>query len=701
MSKVYKTFGGLAILNLFFIAPLLVVLTANVPRIARVEVLAKTAVAIKIGEVNGDAPPSWERVKACSGAIVPQSITINLPCGFPVDKFCVSVDNANLERVFLRKNFLLGRWYDCRKKGEVWICNGRVPFLPCLPLVVWCAIALFETVLLGLLFAFSKKHESKKEPQRGMFFSAAVAALASGFFAIAIPLQTFVANRALFKFSTGEFVLQTFLVWLVAFLVLWVGLMLSRRTFGYFLHGLVLAVVCYEYLQTGIFSIGEPSINGEVTYYMSKSLKVRDSLVLATVFAIFIIGYHWLKPYMKWIALGLAIMIGASLLDIKKDTHNQAISSPLSPGFCSKFEVARNLVHSGRRNVMMLILDSVSTEVSLDVLAERPIFRDVFSGFVAFTNNIGVHNFTESSIPAIMTGKLFDHGIEDGCEFQDYGFSALGDKSFLNDYRAAGIPASFLPGSFMFGYSSGMESERNTKDEASWKGGSIFDYRPDTTPPLTLFETMRFRLAPFALKYKVLLTTFVGTKSHSSVKGEAALYPMLADAPIDVSLPNNLEIFHTQGAHAPFDVDRNGCILPSVRIDYAGHLDKAICAFSQLAHLMSAYKGRGIYDKSFIVVAADHGWMSKNHIANPHALDCRAPTMLWVKPIGAQGPLTFCEESTYHLNLKALMVSVMTNDLSMIEVKKALHSENRVYRRLDRHGYDEWHVDTLGNAIKK
>lgn len=697
MSKPFKcALWGVGVLNLFLIAPLILLLTTNVPRIVDVDVLAEAPIAVKIGAMV-DGKAVYERVKASSGSKAVQRISLSLPCDFPTDGFIVSADDAAVVRVFLRRNFIWGREYDCTKENGIWSCTAHGPFLPVMSWICWCALVFCELLLLGVSLFFATRCKPEDAKGSGFVFSVAVAALASGFVALVIPLQSFVSNRALFKFPTSDFICEASLAWFAGFCVLWVGLMASRRALGFFLHSLVIGFVVYEYLQTGILAIGEPEINGEVTYYMNNSLAVRDMVVLCVAMSVFVLGYRWIKPYLKWIVLVLFVMIGASLLDVKKDRHENTVPSPLSDGFCSKFDVAQNTVHSGQRNVMLMILDSVGTEVSLDVLSECPEFKEVFSGFVAFTNNIGVHDFTEPSVPAIMTGKLFDRGTEDGTAFQDYGSSALGSESFLCDYRIAGIPVSFLPGSFMFGYSSRKGDDRVHADGELV--GSVFDYRPDTTPPLSLFETARFRLMPFAAKYRTLLMTFVGTKSHASVKDEAALYPMLAAAPVDMDLPNNLEIFHTDGAHSPFNVDRNGNQTSVVRKDYAGHLDRAIWVFKNLAKLFEAYKGNGIYDKSFIVVTADHGWMARNPSPDPDALYFRAPTMLWVKPIGASGELSFSKESTWHLNIKALMSAAMMNDLTAAESAAMLRSDDRIFRQVNRHGYREWHVDASGNSI--
>lgn len=698
LKTILLSLRGLALVNIFFLLPLSLALVSNVPRIAEATVKTSAPSSLKIGLESG-SKISYERVKDFMPGVGPQRVVVNLPCDFPMERFVASLGGAELLDITVRRNFVLKGCYQTTLADGTYRCERKGFYSIDLTRRGCMAICAVEFLLWLVALIFSIFCKSREDGKR-FVFSISTAALVSAFFTMVVPLQSFLANRALFEFPASDFAKEVVVAWAVLFIVLAVGLHLSRRPFGYFIHSVLIGFVVYEYLQCGVLAIGEPEINGEVFYYTNKSLAVRDTAVLCSIMVVFICGYRWLKPYLNWIVIGLFVMIAASLLDIKRDSHCDVVSSPLSQGFCSKLDVAQSTVHSGRRNVMMIILDSIGTEVSLDALAECPDLKEAFTGFVAFTNNIGVHDFTEPSVPAIMTGKLFDRGVDDDTSFHDYGFSALGEGSFLADYTAAGIPTSFLPGSFMFGYSSTIASAKANDDKGPISG-SVFDFRPDTTPPFTLFETARFRLMPFAAKYKTLLMTFVGTRSHSGVKNESALYPILAAAPVDMNLANNLEIFHTDGAHSPFNVDRDGNQTSVSREDWSGHLDKTIWVFKNLANLFDAYHRLGIYDNSFIVVTADHGWMSKIHKQDLDSLHVRAPTLLWVKPIGSNSVFSFSDEPTWHLNLKSLMLSAMENDLSVPEVKAILHSDDRIFRQIKRHGCEEWHVDADGNAKKK
>ena len=697
-----KAIRGTLTLNVFFVLPLVCVLTANVPRIVEVVVRAPSSSSISIGrDVMGKI--IYDRVKGINASDAEQTVSVNLPCDFPIEEFVVSAKGAELVDVTARKNFILLAHYDLKSDGDVYKCAKKgvcVISLTCAGII---AAVILEIAIFLMSLGFAKMSGDIGKT-RGVGLSLCVSILVASFFTIVVPLQSFLANRSLFKFPALYFVEEISVLFLLSTAVLFVGLQLSRRPFGYFVHSILLGMTSYGYLQSGVLSIGNPPIMGDISYYSNHALALRDNLILLGIIAMFTIGYKWLKPYLKWIVVALSIMIAASLFDIRHDQHSFGGKTSLSSGFCSKYDVAQSVVHSGNRNVMMFILDSVGTEAALDALKEDPEIGCLFPGFTSFTNNIGSHQNTDYGLPALMTGRLYERGGSSNANGSqiDYISKPLGEESFIYDYCAAGVPTYFIPGSLMFGYSSELH-KGNLSAETYTHDQSVFDYRPDTIPPLSLFETIRFRLTPFRAKRVILLMTFAGTKAHSSIKNESALFPILAMADIDGSRTNNLEVFHTFGAHGPFEVDRNGNVLSACRTDYKGYVDKTIYVLRQLAGLLRKYRERGIYDKSFIVVTADHGWIgSKKYPEGTDELNERAPTLLWVKPIGASGEMKFTNVPTSHLKIKELMLDAMRHDVSAKECAEILRVSHREFRELLPGGhYKEWVVDESGAAAYK
>ena len=100
--------------------------------------------------------------------------------------------------------------------------------------------------------------------------------------------------------------------------------------------------------------------------------------------------------------------------------------------------------------------------------------------------------------------------------------------------------------------------------------------------------------------------TLNGIRSYNNVDAETLVFPILAKARIDGELQINFEHFHTRGSHLIYDIDKYGnSIAPTT--SRAGYYGKAYFVLHQMAALMEAYRKRGIYDNSVIVIMADHG----------------------------------------------------------------------------------------------
>lgn len=693
LNRIVRAVVAWGAINALLLAPIVCLLTTNVPHFALVTIKADRHLTIKVGGEDGS-----ERVKGCNASPDAQTVKIYLPCVFDGSKMTVAAEgNETFELIDLklRKRFLLERSYAYSCSGAGYICEPTGGFLLALPTKLMAALLVGELGLFVISFLATFIFKREKSWKKTLAFSFGAAALALGFISFVVPLQTYLSNTDLFKFGFGSFALDSIGFALIGTIVVGFGLFLASSCYGYYLHALVIAFVVFEYFQTGILSIGEPPLNGELTYYLNANLVRRELWVALGVFGLFALAYKWMREYLHWIMLAMVVMMCASILDVKKGTLSDNTGSFLSPGFCTKRDTAVSVTHSTKRNVMLIVLDSIGTKVFKEVIAEDPEMAERLSGFVGYANNIGVHNKTETSTAATMGGAMFDpDGKVSADEFRS---APVSTNSVLATYVRANIPSSAIFGSVLYGYSS---YAKKSGEDAPQQQARPFFFRPDSIPPLNLFETTRFRLMPFVRKYELMLMTFIGTPSYASIVDESSLYPLLAAAPISDEIENNFETFHTNGAHSPFDVDKFGNGIDATW-GWEGHYNKAYYVLHQVADLLDAYKRRGIYDNSFIILIADHGWFDHTMTSDKTLYLDRAKPMLLVKPIAAQGPMQFSTVPTSHLKLRSVLEAAATNDLSVAEVTGILRTHDRLFRFIDGYEYDEivdYHFDEEGNV---
>jgi len=297
-----------------------------------------------------------------------------------------------------------------------------------------------------------------------------------------------------------------------------------------------------------------------------------------------------------------------------------------------------------------------------------------------------MHARTRLGVPGLMTGTYY----EDGQDVGVYMMSSLGTNSFLQVYRDRG-DAIYCMLDFMANGFVDRPIDPNVKaaarksrgiDESTFQSIAFRD--AVEIPNLSIAVVSFFRMMPFACKYPFMMYVMRHQRIKSDGLGygrEAALYAALANRPISSNPRQAMLKFQSHGVHGPMP-----CKTVEQSTDYC---------LDHLARLMDALRERGIYDKSFIIITADHG---SDYITCAENEDRKASAMLWVKPdspAGTQpngGRFVESQLATSHSKIAALMKRAAVGTLSSDEIGMILHTPDRLYRRYFRedHACRDW-----------
>ena len=537
-----------------------------------------------------------------------------------------------------------------------------------------------------------------EKPNKLAVFLAALTS--SAFFTLIIPVQTYLANRNLFTFGWRElsielavvFVASLSCIWVVIGAVSWLAGKLKASFVATLLMAVVFALTFCAYLETGILAQGLPPLDGDMSNLENAYQKVVDTIVLGCAFSAGVALTLMFSRYIAFFFLGLLVMSIASVFDVRvAETMKSACE--MSDGFCDKYVVAKSTEFSKERNVLVFILDSTPATIAADVVSDNPELYGKFSGFTAYRNNITMHECTERGLPALMTGRYLE---KDGASV-DFSMSQFGSDSFLYSYFKSGVPIYFMGDLMQFGYTNRPKPQPAQRDV----GDSCFVIlrKYGNLPSLSLYEVVKFRIAPYAMKEGVLrIAVFAGLK-YKYVGKEEVLFPILeqceyADAPLV------LGVYHTRGIHVPIYYDKDGKKFPddvpqSQRLEGGAYL-----LFSQLGAFFDELKVRGVYDNSTIIVTTDHGIAVIDH---PEGEMGQKSAMLWVKPEGATYPFRVSEMPTSHSRISELVKALRTTSLSQSEMDAILHQEIRVFRGRPKKTFlfYDWVYDADGNLIEK
>ena len=528
----------------------------------------------------------------------------------------------------------------------------------------------------------------------GRFVREALTAVAvAAVLAWVLPMQAFLGNSSLYTFGLARLVAELGIVFVAFSAVLFVLLAVSSSFLRGALHGLLIGAVVCVYLESGILSYGLPEINGA---YSPELAVVSRGIVDCAVWAVLLVGglvaSRWLRRWAHLVALALLALAIASLFDVRRD---EAVASPapsgggLSGGFEWQRDIVENFKFSRDRNVLVFILDSTPANVSTDLMKSAPDLAAKFPGFVAFTNNVGMHDCTKRGLPGLMTGRYFDPRTSSKAE---YPMSIFGEESFLVPYVAAGAEVSFVPDFLPYGFTNARVDKRMEVKGKQKHGWAALLKRSKEVPYLSLFDVTVFRIAPYVAKAPFLYAKIrhdpMFGQDESMFWYEHAMYPRLAAAPF-TSAKTVLGVFHTRGAHPPLLFDPDGRRLPlDDDIWDASFLPMLVRnPIHNLGKLMDAMRERGIYDKSLIVVMADHGVGLAPHAPGHHPSES---AILWVKAEGATGPFSYSGIPTGYSRVAPFMKSAVSRSPGADAVAAALREENRLFRYQDIRNHDHY-----------
>lgn len=503
------------------------------------------------------------------------------------------------------------------------------------------------------------------------------AAAVAVYFGIVLPLQTFVPNTSNYDFGTVALIPELLLVTAGVFLAACALLWISNRFLCGYLRPVLVCLLTLAYLNSGVLSLGIPELNGELPAELDLvSRKVWDTALSVGILMVLLATFRWTRTGLHWVAVGVLVMGLASLLDLRTDERATGTDDSSGDSFAPVAALVDNLAYSRTRNVLMLVLDATPGTAGVRALENDAVLRAHFPGFTCYRQNVGMHDRTERAVPGMFTGEYYDTSQTLGA----YMMTALGTNSFLRTYQAHGDAVYSMLDFFTYG----LTTEPMTVKAAAPKPTRPLLLRPAREiPHLPLANVVAFRLLPFVAKGPLLKHDIHKLRVKANFTENAfehILYPKLAARPFRTDGRQVLAKFHTHGAHGPYCYELDGSPakprpddLETVRLASSNVLVHA-------GRLMDAWRKNGLYDKSFIVVCADHGRTPAGQFpGNP-----RASAFLMVKPDGASKPLAFSDAPTGHQNLCALMKTACGKRLSAEEVTAVLSSPTRVYREYDR-----------------
>ena len=351
------------------------------------------------------------------------------------------------------------------------------------------------------------------------------------------------------------------------------------------------------------------------------------------------------------------------------------------------------------RNVVHIVMDGFQSDIFIEIMND-PAYAELkqgLRGFTAFQEHMGVYPYTQLTMPALLSGKLYRNEIP----VDSFVTDTLRGKTILNAAYDAGYEIDIAaPVALKNVYAQGRHTNAYGITSSSHTTDS--DYIQNDSAKL--MDLALFRVVPHfgkALVYRDELWVF-----QAAVRLDAYLHmqyfsdlAFLLDLARDMTVDRNgpvYKLIHVMLSHRP-TVGNEQC-------EYDGRkptnretvTTQARCGLMRVVDVLRRMQELGIYEDSLIVLMADHGaWVpaelrkdtvvDSDHderVANPMMVAMAIP-MLAVKPPNSSGSLQFSTAPTSVTDVPATIAEILGLDVKFEGV--SVFSDDLLASRERRH----------------
>ncbi|MBY3515021.1 sulfatase-like hydrolase/transferase [Rhizobium laguerreae] len=369
------------------------------------------------------------------------------------------------------------------------------------------------------------------------------------------------------------------------------------------------------------------------------AFNVGNGQLLAEV-AIFVVAAVILAKARKFASMALFILAAGNLTTAGYAAITESKENPSIPD-------EGKLYSMGDKNLLVVLLDGFPSDVFGQIIKSDGKHKAALDGFTYFDNMAAISATTYLALPSIHGGAIYHPGQP----LRPYFTDAVGRNSFLTRLAAASYDSVLV--NPMLGVCPDSttcylpETLLTSQAEMRWTGA------------LTLLGVSVFRAAPAAYKEAAYNQ---GSWAFAELKGDTIpkdhnvegikfldLFSQRVKAGSDRP---TAKFLHVLTPHLPV-VLGDGCVytggpIPALREAFVRQAGCALEAFEKVA---SSLKEAGLYDKTTIVLLADHGqaipsikadvpgeWQKLSGWANP---------MFAVKPAGSRGEMKISTDSLW------------------------------------------------------
>lgn len=484
------------------------------------------------------------------------------------------------------------------------------------------------------------------------------------------PLELYFNNSGFLVFKVED--LTPTLIWLSIAVFVGLGALLTllRGKIHNAFVSLSIGVLVAGYLQTNLLNIDHGTLDGAEVVWREYSVWAVLNLLLWVVICLLPFLLHYLFPKIwKYAVRGVAallVVVQIVALIVLLFTTD----SPYKEGYLVRdgiYDVSEN------NNVIVFLLDRFDKQYADKQMKADPTVEANLAGFTYYENFVGSYSRTYPSVAYLLTGVRTDYSVPPTTYLKD----AWTNSPFLSDLKETGCDTRI--------YTEISYSLIN----AGWAVGLVDNASAQTTEPdrgrilSAMMMLSAYRWTPEAMKpyyhfytddisFNYIYPDSEDSPNVYSTDDVRFRHDLLEQGLTVTDAPQAFRFYHMQGSHDPFYMNADG--ERTTFSSYAeGQFQQTKGDLKTVFAYIEMLKEKGLYDKTTIIITADHGRTgtlaeladsTQNVGADGKPESCERVPALFVKPAGAdptqpmqRSGKPLCVDNVRFTILKALGIS--------------------------------------------
>lgn len=345
----------------------------------------------------------------------------------------------------------------------------------------------------------------------------------------------------------------------------------------------------------------------------------------------------------------------------------------------------RNFNSASRdKNFCIFLIDGTEAEAFGRLVDESEEYKEVFEDFTFFPDTLGGYPCTRDTIPLILSGHL----NRNESPFDEFCTRSMNHSPFFDKLTERGYDINLYDADLIW-----YDKEKNYRianNEDSTNVSHIkFTYYVNEQ-----MKYIGYKYLPYFMKSLSNIETlsFNSTTDKFIWSNEEIYDRILGNPKLENSGKPTFRFIHTEGAHIPFDLDRN-----MNRIDRSeGSYDEKIRAcITMLNAYIERLKQNGVYDNSVIIIMSDHGNTSLN---TSDDMFRRANPLFMVKGINEDHPYRVSDTPVSYLELMQLYDELLDGNPADELLKSLDPNRPRTFIWYRNFGYEDHMVEHVTTA---